>query len=625
MVLEDTCRTLGKALSFYSCLFAEAMTGIEVAPHRTWYAQVLISRLLLIYDLQVAGFLGVGDRWYVHTHLSQSQQVQANRFYQAWFLPLCHQGLGLPHPERPLPLQAAIGQVPYLGGRLFRLHQLEHQYPTIDIPDAPFEAFLGWLAEQHWERTAECPADTPPEPLTITRWTLAGAFEYWHTGRTGTAVVSSPGALQTTCDRTLHACLLSTINHHQEYQGPQAESVEGLFTNLDDQTCGLLVTTVLPTITVLDPACGSGRLLVMALGQLRQWYERCYDQAQRSPDAQLQAWVHSLSGSKPSTAWTQESRILTQHLYGVDIRPEAVEMAQLQLWLSLLATATTVDELAPLPDLEFNITTGNALFGFIRVDEAGFDQVMPKRFLPSNASEVVLQGNLLQPLAAASYRDTLTEKHIRVEHYRRQTKAMAEADGIPDYVQTDFLRDRIHDVNQAAHRKLNRLLLETCSRTFGIQVREPHPSGGTQKRLLTLEDIQSLQPFHWGFFFNGILQQQEGFRVIMTHPPDGTLRPTASEFYTQYAHRFQQQAIPPEGFRRSHQRLLRQYPDLAALWATYAGQVAWLRDYVRRSDDYHWPLLSAMARSLPWKTLFTQRCAALLSPHGVPPYFHEPR
>ncbi|NER84241.1 MAG: hypothetical protein F6K42_32845, partial [Leptolyngbya sp. SIO1D8] len=226
MAFEDACRTLAQTLSSHCKLFADSLSGIDVASARLWYGQVLLCRLLLLYDLQVAGFLGQGDRWYLHTHLGHFHQQQPNRFYQSFLKPLCHQGVGLPEIERPLPVQTILGKVPYLGSRLFQPHSLELQYPEIDLPDEPFELLLGWLAEQSWNRTL----DVVMEPGTITRMTLAGAWEYLCSGRTGKAIVSTPKTLQNICDRTLDAYVLKALNQCQEHQ---VASVDALMADLD--------------------------------------------------------------------------------------------------------------------------------------------------------------------------------------------------------------------------------------------------------------------------------------------------------------------------------------------------------------------------------------------------------
>jgi len=602
VAIEAVCKTLAQTLEHHHACFAAALSGLDTQRDRTHYAYLLLSRLLVLYDLQIAGFLGGGDRWYLHNQLERSQQQQPDSFFQTGLLPLCHQGVGLPEGERPRPLQSQLGQVPYLGGSLFQIHPLEQHYPDSHLPDEPLEGFLGWLAEQTWQRSL----DRSETANILTRTTLAGAWEWLMTQHTGKATLSSPQTLTQLRDRTVDAYLLKRL---PSWPFP---SVAALLEALEDDICHALITDVLPSLTVLDPACGSGRFLLMVLTRLQHVYHACWHHAQRSSSAPLQAWAAATS------PWTWTRQLLTQTLYGLDQCPLAVEITRCQLWLALLSTATTLQDLTPLPDLAFNITTGNALVGFIRVDAESFDQIVPKRSPPR---ETVLQGNLLQPLAAASYRDTLTERHIRVEHYRAQTRAMAESSSIPEYVQTEFLRDRIDTVNQTAQQKLNRLLLETWSRKLGIQIREPQISGRSQRRLLTLEDIEALQPFHWGFFFHEVLEQRGGFEVILTQPPTGTLSPNSRDFYQHQADLFQQYGIEQDAFRRSRRALLQRFPTLAKRWATYAGRFSCLRAYVRRSDDYQLP---ATTRALPLPLLFAQRCQALLRPGGIPPVIHPP-
>jgi hypothetical protein len=369
---------------------------------------------------------------------------------------------------------------------------------------------------------------------------------------------------------------------------------------------------------MLDPACGSGRFLLMTLERLQAIYQTCWDYAQTASHPALQSWVRSLQAHDcpPQWAWTRQ--ILTQTLYGADVRPEAIAVTQTQLWLRLLSTLPAGKPLPLLPDLDFNIVMGNALVGFIRVDEESFDQIAPKRSPAEADRETVLQGNLLQPLAAASYRDTLAEKQIRIEHYRAQTQAMGAEGGIPDYVQREFLRDRIETVNAAAQQKLNDLLFATWSRQLGIVVKEPQSAGRARKRLLTPTDVAALHPLHWGFAFNKIMAQG-GFDLIITNPPEGTLRPQAEAFYDQHQALFEQAGISLTAFRRSRRQILQQQPELATLWGIYAGRINSLRDFVRRSPDYPDSGGANTRRSLPFKSLFAQRCAWLAKADGIPP------
>ncbi|MDZ7622250.1 MAG: hypothetical protein U5O69_07710 [Candidatus Competibacteraceae bacterium] len=52
---------------------------------------------------------------------------------------------------------------------------------------------------------------------------------------------------------------------------------------------------------------------------------------------------------------------------------EATEIARLRLFLALVASAQTVDQLEPLPNIDFNILSGNSLVGLLQVEAHEFD------------------------------------------------------------------------------------------------------------------------------------------------------------------------------------------------------------------------------------------------------------
>ena len=81
------------------------------------------------------------------------QQHGADRFdgfYRLFLLRLFHEGLGMPESERDAELVAELGQVPYLNGGLFDVHDLEHDYPDIAIPDEAFERIFAFFDAYQW-------------------------------------------------------------------------------------------------------------------------------------------------------------------------------------------------------------------------------------------------------------------------------------------------------------------------------------------------------------------------------------------------------------------------------------------------------------------------------------------
>ena len=90
-------------------------------------------------------------------------------------------------------------------------------------------------------------------------------------------------------------------------------------------------------VRVLDPACGSGSFLVEAFRVLTDYWERVFKPQDADEVLELR------------------TRILRESIYGIDLDPQAVEIAQLNLLLVAL------NQKARLPDLSMNIVVGNAL------------------------------------------------------------------------------------------------------------------------------------------------------------------------------------------------------------------------------------------------------------------------
>ena len=135
-------------------------------------------------------------------------------------------------------------------------------------------------------------------------------------------------------------------------------------------------------VTVLDPTCGSGAFLFAALNILEPLYEACLDRMQvfldESPNTgdSLHAKKYPdfreiLSGvdKHPNRKYFILKSIIINNLYGVDIMEEAVEICKLRLFLKMVAQIEDIDEIEPLPDIDFNIQAGNTLVGYATYDE----------------------------------------------------------------------------------------------------------------------------------------------------------------------------------------------------------------------------------------------------------------
>ncbi|WP_196802154.1 Eco57I restriction-modification methylase domain-containing protein [Sphingomonas phyllosphaerae] len=124
-------------------------------------------------------------------------------------------------------------------------------------------------------------------------------------------------------------------------------------------------------VRVLDPACGSGSFLIEVYQALLDWYLEKYVEAGSTRAAR---GAHPRIFQAASGEWrltiAERKRILTTHIYGVDVDPQAVEVTKLSLLLKVLegessdqvaAQINFLDNQRVLPDLGALIRCGNSL------------------------------------------------------------------------------------------------------------------------------------------------------------------------------------------------------------------------------------------------------------------------
>ncbi|MFA7269467.1 MAG: N-6 DNA methylase [Sterolibacterium sp.] len=118
---------------------------------------------------------------------------------------------------------------------------------------------------------------------------------------------------------------------------------------------------LLRDITVCDPAVGSGAFLVGMMNEIVR--------------ARM-ALTPYFNDVAERTAYHFKRRAIQNSLYGVDIDVGAVEIAKLRLWLSLVVDEEDVQQIKPLPNLDYKIVAGNSLLG---VEKNLFNQSLFKR------------------------------------------------------------------------------------------------------------------------------------------------------------------------------------------------------------------------------------------------------
>jgi Alw26I/Eco31I/Esp3I family type II restriction m6 adenine DNA methyltransferase len=578
--------------------------GIDNETDRRWYTSVILNRLMFVYFLQRKGFIDNKDLNYLQNKLELSKQKGEDHFYGEFLKALFFESFAKPEIERDLSVQELVGKVKYLNGGLFLKHHIEDKY-DISIVDEAFEQVLDLFGRYSWNLD-----DTPEgKDDEINPDVLGYIFEKYINQKAFGAYYTRPQITEYLCDRTIHKLIVDRVNDALSDQYKPFEDINELLIKLDTNVCRLLMDDILPNLSILDPACGSGAFLVAAMKTLIQVYSAVFGTIKLMGDDTLKKKLEDIENLHPSLPYFIKKRIVSDNLYGIDIMEEATEIAKLRLFLALVSSANDVEELEPLPNIDFNIMAGNSLIGLIKVDDTAFDAV-------GNS----LQGNLLQSLAADNYKKILEEKNKSVDLYKKHAflpKALPDTD-TPQDTRLIHIRKNIEQLNKKSQEKLNLLLLDEFSKRLGIKYEEVQLTGKSQKRVLKVEDIAALKPFHWGYHFDKVLERG-GFDAIITNPPWEIFKPQAKEFFAQHNELVTKNKMDIKDFEKEQNKLL-QNPIIASTWLEYQSQYPYVSAYYRSSEQYKNQISVVNGKKagtdINLYKLFTEQCFNLLRSGG---------
>jgi len=204
-------------------------------------------------------------------------------------------------------------------------------------------------------------------------------------------------------ERFLGKVIVATDKRARVEEKPEVRKAGGVYYTPEyivryivDNTVGKLIEGKTPEeirqMRFADIACGSGSFLLGVYDTLLRYQTAYYNRNKRTQNEGRKAGCLPTETGALRLSLLQKRTILLLNIYGVDIDPQAVEVAQLSLYLKLLEDETTASahqrqmalREALLPSLNKNIVSGNSLIGWDILEGKLFDSGEERKLNPMN-------------------------------------------------------------------------------------------------------------------------------------------------------------------------------------------------------------------------------------------------
>jgi hypothetical protein len=394
-LLENTIFQLSDFISGEEKLFE---TSIELII--TWINRILFLKLLE--SQQVKYQKGSSDYAFLNIERIKNYTDLNTLFFKV---------LAVEPEGRPEAINKKYKNIPYLNSSLFDMTETEKTYfPIANLQEASIDIFsstvlkgsggakrkgpintLQYIFEflNAYDFSSEGSEEIQEENKSLINASVLGLiFEKINGYKDGSYF--TPGFITTyICCQTIQQVVIDKFN---AIKGWQAASLDDLYNEIKDIK---EANRIINSITICDPAVGSGHFLVSALNEIiaiksnlgilsddkgRKLKGYTVDVVNDElmifdEDHSFFAYNYKNDESRriQKTIFQEKQRIIENSLFGVDINPNSVKICRLRLWIELLKNAYYTDEsgfseLETLPNIDINIKCGNSLISRFDLD-----------------------------------------------------------------------------------------------------------------------------------------------------------------------------------------------------------------------------------------------------------------
>jgi hypothetical protein len=308
-------------------------------------------------------------------------------------------------------IKKRYGNVPYLNSSLFDMTPVEQSYFSISsLPETEIEVYSGTVLKNAegrkrtgsinvleyifefldaYDFSSEGSEEIQEENKSLINASILGLiFEKINGYRDGSYF--TPGFITTyICREVIRNVVINKFNGIKHWN---AKTTDDIFNKIEDIP---EANKIINSITICDPAVGSGHFLVSALNEiiaikselgiladsrgrrLKGYKAEVVNDELMIFDENGDFYAYNYKNEESrriqETIFREKRRIIENCLFGVDINPNSVKICRLRLWIELLKNAYYTEEsryteLETLPNIDINIKCGNSLISRFDID-----------------------------------------------------------------------------------------------------------------------------------------------------------------------------------------------------------------------------------------------------------------
>lgn len=309
------------------------------------FVKRLLGRIVFLYFLQKKHWLGASDTNYTDgdtNFLFNLFEADKEQFYTNWLSKLFFSALNTPDRKNDafsLPNGSTVC-VPFLNGGLFEEHQEPKAHKTLKFPGFLIEELFMFFNGYNFTIYENSPED---HTVAVDPEMLGNIFENLLEDNNDKGTFYTPKEI---VHYMTQESLIEYLNTH--LNSLSKVQIENLIKNqvMDGVSKEDLkhIEFLIDKVKICDPAIGSG---AFPMGLLQEIFS-------------LKAFIH-FALDKPQSDWHPadiKQNIIQNSIYGVDLEEDAVDIARLRFWLSLVVDE---EKPKPLPNLDYKIMQGNSV------------------------------------------------------------------------------------------------------------------------------------------------------------------------------------------------------------------------------------------------------------------------